>query len=87
MSLIFPPVNIQVIIPVTTADSNNFVTLTVTKIAISSATGTVSKNPAPAISVAATGRDANFEPRLNAKCYFQIGEYFRKIHFKKQSFG
>ena len=57
-------------IPITTTISNILVTLTspstITTTAISSASGKVSINPAPAISVAATAQDANFETRLNA---------------------
>ena len=62
--------NNQTTIPTTTANSKILVTLTspstITTTAISSASGMVSINPAPAISVAATGQDANFEVRLNA---------------------
>ena len=70
MSLTFPPMNNQATIPTTTANSNILVTLTspstITTTAISSASGMVSINPAPAISVTATGQDVNFETRLNA---------------------
>ena len=70
MSLTFPPMNNQATIPITKFNSKILVTLaspsTNTTTAISSASGMVSINPAPAISVAATGQDANFETRLNA---------------------
>ena len=70
MLLTFPPMNNQVAIPTTTVNSNILVTLTppstITTKAISSASVMVSINPAPAISVAATGQDAIFETRLNA---------------------
>ena len=58
MPLTFPTMNNQATIPTTTANSNILVTLTspstVATTAISSASGMVSINPAPAISVAAT---------------------------------
>ena len=64
MLLTFPPMNNQVAIPTTTVNSNILVTLTppstITTKAISSASVMVSINPAPAISVAATGQDAIF---------------------------
>ena len=67
MSLTFPPMNNQATIPITTANSNILVILTspstITTTAISSASGMVSINPVPAISVAVTGQD---ETRLNA---------------------
>ena len=62
--------NNQASIPITTANSNILVTLTspstITTTAISSASGMVSINPAPAISVADTGQDVDFKTRLNA---------------------
>ena len=79
MSLTFPPTNNQATIPITTANSNILVTLTspstITTTAISAARGMVSINPAPAISVAGTGPDANFETRLNAmeNAIFKLG--------------
>ena len=79
MSLTFPPMNNQATIPITTANSNIFVTLTspstITTTAISAAPGMVSINPAPAISVAGTGPDASFETRLNAmeNTIFKLG--------------
>ena len=70
MSLTFPSINNQATIPITTANSNILVTLTspstITTTAISSASSMVSANPAPVISVAATGQDAKLETRLNA---------------------
>ena len=41
----------------------------------------VSENPAPAISVAATGQDANFETRLNAieNAIFKLGSTLGKF--------
>ena len=70
MSLTFPPMNNQAMIPITTANSNILVTLTspstITMTAISSASVMVSITPAPAMSVEATGQDANFVTRLNA---------------------
>ena len=70
MSLTFPPMNNQATISITTANSNILVTLTspstITGTAVSSASGMVSINPAPVISVAGTGQDENFETRLNA---------------------
>ena len=69
MSLTFPPMNNQAVVPITTANSITLVTLispsTITTATISSASGMVNINPAPAISVATTGQDANFETRLN----------------------
>ena len=70
MTLTFPPMKNQVTIPITTDNSNMLVTRTssstITTMVISSASGMVSIDPAPTISVAATGKDANFETRLNA---------------------
>ena len=63
----------------TTANNNILVTFTspstITTTAIFSASGMVSINPAPSISVAATGQDANFETRLNAmeNAIFKLG--------------
>ena len=69
MSLTFPPMNNQAMFPITTANSSTLVTLTslsaITTATISSASGMVSINPVPAISVASTGQDANFETTLN----------------------
>ena len=79
MSLTFPPMNNQATSSITTANSNIRVTLTspstTTTTAIPSASGMVSINPAPAISVAGTGQDANFETRLNAmeNAIFKLG--------------
>ena len=62
--------NNQATIPITTTNSDILVTFTspwtITTTAISSVSVTVSKNPAPAISIAATGQDGNFETKLNA---------------------
>ena len=59
MSLTFPPMNNQATIPITTTNSNTLVTRTspsaITTTAISSASGMLSMNPAPVISVAGTG--------------------------------
>ena len=85
MSLTFPPMNNQAAVPVTTANNNTLVTLTspstITTTAISSASGMVSINPAPAISVAATGQDANFETRLNTmeNTIFKLGSTLEKF--------
>ena len=79
MSLTFPPMNNKATIPITTANSNILVTLTspstITATAISSASGMVSINPAPAISVAGTEQDPNFQTRLNAmeNAIFKLG--------------
>ena len=62
MPLTFSPMNNQETIPITTDNSNILVNLTspsnITTTAISSCT--VSINPAPPISVAATGQDIKF---------------------------
>ena len=83
MSLTFPPMNNQATIPTTTANSNVLVTLTstITTTAIASALGMVSINPAPTISVAAKGQDANFETRLNAmeNAIFKLGSTLEKF--------
>ena len=82
MSLTFPPMNNQATIPTTTANSNILVTLTspstITTTAIASASGMVSIYPAPTISVADKGQDANFETRLNAmeNAIFKLGSKF-----------
>ena len=54
---------------------------TATATAISSAPGMVSISPAPAISVAATGQDENFETRLNAmnNVIFKLGSTLEKF--------
>ena len=85
MSLTFPPMNNQAMIPITTANSNVLVTLTspltITMAAIASASGMVSINLAPTISVAAKGQDANFETRLNAmeNAIFKLGSTLEKF--------
>ena len=77
--------NNQATIPTTTANSNILVTLTspstITTTAISSASDMVSINPAPTISVAATGQDANFETSLNAmeSAIFKLGSTLKKF--------
>ena len=77
--------NNQATIPTTTANSNILVTLTspstITTAAIASASNMVSINPAPAISVAATGQDANFETRLSAmeNVIFKLGSTLEKF--------
>ena len=79
MLLSFPPMNNQATIPITTANINILATLTspstITTTTISSASGMVSINPAPAVSVAATGQDVNFETRFNAmeNSIFKLG--------------
>ena len=85
MSLTFPPMNNQATISTTTANSNILVTLTflstITTTVISSASGTVSISPAPAISVAATGQDVNFETKMNAmeNTIFKLGSTLEKF--------
>ena len=83
MSLTLPPMNNQATTPITTANSNILVTLASpsTTTAISSASGMVSINPVPAISVAATGQDTNFETRLNAmeNAIFKLGSTLEKF--------
>ena len=85
MSLTFPPMNNQATVPTTTANSNVLVILTspstVTTTAIASASGMASINPAPTISVAAKGQDANFETRLNAmdNAIFKLESTFEKF--------
>ena len=83
MSLTLPPMNNQSTTPITTANSNILVTLASpsTTTAISSASGMVSINPVPAISVAATGQDANFETILNAmeNFIFKLGSRLEKF--------
>ena len=83
MSLTFSPMNNQATIPTTTANSYILVTLTspstITTTAIASASGMVSINPAPTVSVAATGQD--FETRLNAmeNAIFKLGSTLEKF--------
>ena len=83
MSLTLPPMNNQATTPITTANSNILVTLASPSAttAISSASGMVSINPVPAISVAATGQDTNFETRLNAmeNFIFKLGSTLEKF--------
>ena len=89
MSLTFPPLNNQATDPITTANSNSLslslVTLTsfsTTFItAISSASNMVSINLAPAISVAVTGQDVNFDTRLNVmeNVIFKLGSPLEKF--------
>ena len=93
MSLTFSPMNNQATIPITTANSNIFVTLTshstITTTAISAASGMVSINPAPAIYVAGTGQDANFETRLNAieNAIFKLGSTLENFISTNSSSG
>ena len=76
--------NNQATISITTAD-NVFVTLTspstITTIVISSASGMISINPAPATCVPATGQDVNFETRLNPmeNEIFKLGSTLEKF--------
>ena len=62
MSITFSPMNNQETIPITTDNSNILVTLTSPSNITTTATSsrTVSINPVPAVSVAATGQDAKF---------------------------
>ena len=60
MPITFPPMNNQVTIPVTTILVTFISLSTITTTAISSASIMISLNPAPAISIAATGQDAKF---------------------------
>ena len=77
--------NNQATIYTTTPNNNILVTLislsTITTIVISSASGMVSINSAPAICVAATGEDANFETRLNTteNAIFKFGSTLEKF--------
>ena len=85
MSITFTPMNNRATIRTTTANSNILVTLTspstITTTAIASASGMVSINPAPTISVAAKGQDANFEARLNAmeNAIFKLGSTLERF--------
>ena len=82
MSLTFPPVSNQATVSITTANSNTLATLTTpSAITIFSASDVVSVNPAPSISVAAAGQDANFETRLNAmkNFIFKLGNTLEKF--------
>ena len=62
--------NNQATVPITTANNNTLVARdspsAINMTASSSASSMVSINPAPVISVDATGGDLNFETRLNA---------------------
>ena len=93
MPLTFPPMNNQATIPITTANSNILVTLTsastITMTVISSASGMVSINPAPVISVTETGQDANFETRLNAmeNSIFKLGSTLENFNSKNNPSG
>ena len=93
MSLTFPPMNNQAPIPITTANNNILVTLTspstIATTAISSASGMVSVSPAPVISVARTGQNANFETRLNAieNAIFKLGSTLENFISKNNPSG
>ena len=69
MALTFPPINNRATVPITTVKSNILFTVTssttITTTAITSMSGMSSINSAPAISVAATEQDLNFEATLN----------------------
>ena len=71
--------NNQEVLSISTVNGNTLATLTsstsITTTVISLASGMVHKNPALAISVAATGQDLNFETRLNAmeNTIFKLG--------------
>ena len=83
MPLTFPLMNNEAAIPITTSSSNILVTYTysstITTTAISS--GVVNVNCAPAISLTATGQDANFQTRLNAmeNVIFKFGSTLEKF--------
>ena len=93
MSLTFPPMKNHATIFITTDNSNILVTptspSTMTMTAISSASSMVSKNPAPAIYVAATGQDVNFETRLNAmeNAIFKLGSTLEKFILTNNPLG
>lgn len=69
MALTFPPINNRATVPITTVKSNILFTvtssITITTTAITSMSGMLSINSAPAMSVAATEQDLNFEATLN----------------------
>ena len=73
MPFLFPLMNNQATFAITTFSSNTLVTLTsfstITTTFISSASSMVSINPAPPMSVAATGQDANFETTITYKIF------------------
>ena len=81
----FLPMNNQETLRITTGNSNTLVTLTfsstITTTTISSASGMLSINSAPTITVAATRQDANFETRLNAteNAIFKLGSSLEKF--------
>ena len=79
MSFLFPLMNNQATFAITTSSSNTLVTLTsfstITTTFISSASSMVSINPAPTMSVAATGQDANFETTITYKI-FEVNSVF-----------
>ena len=93
MSLTFPPMINQASISLTTANSNILVPLTspstITAAAISSASGVVSINPAPTISVAGTRQDANFETELNpmGNAIFKLGSTLENFTSTKNPSG
>ena len=66
MPITFPAMNNQATIPITTILVTFTSLSTITTTAISSVSIMISLNPAPAISIAATGQNANFVTRLNA---------------------
>ena len=69
MSLTFRLINNQTTVSIIPVTSNTLVTLisssTINMTAISSASGMVSINLAPTVSVVATGQDLNFRTRLS----------------------
>ena len=69
MALTFPPINNRATVPITTVKSNILFTVTssstITRTAITSMSGMLSINSGPAISLAATEQDLNFETALN----------------------
>ena len=79
MSLTFPTMNNLATVPIT--NNNTLATLTLsTTISVTgiSSASDISINPAPAISVAATRKDLNFETKLNAieNVIFILGSTF-----------
>ena len=81
MPITFPPMNNQATIPITTILVTFTSLSTITTTAISSVSIMISLNPAPAISIAATGQNANFVTRLNAmeNAIFKLGSTLEKL--------
>ena len=93
MALTFPPMNNLTTVPLTTVNSNTLFTVTfsstITTTAISSTSGMVRINSVPAISVAATERDLNFETTLNAieNAIFELGSTLEKFSSANNPLG